>query len=284
MKKLFAFLAVLILALCACQPSGEDIELARDDASDSPLLYNYERQTARVAFTCNRTWKASSPDEWIELDASKGSAGEGQKLKFYLTENPSYEYRTGSITITAGSSVLELQVIQEPKIVYLLQENFKTDELLLESNLPYGWNSIDADDDGYGWRCWLDPESEQSFAYSASYYDIAYKMLSPDNYMVSPQFTIPGKGFSVKWDARGSDPEFLGDKYEVYTAAIVDNKVNLHRVICEETIASATEFSHHDINLDGYEGLKICIVFRHFDSTDLARVLITNVEVSNRKY
>ena len=126
-------------------------------------------------------------------------------------------------------------------------------------------------------------ETEQAFAFSASYYDLTGKTLSPDNVMVTPTFKVPSKGFMLRWDARGNDPEYLGDKYQVWIAAVVDNAVQLGIQVCEEATTSATELTHHEISLDDYDGAKFCIAFRHYDSTDLARVLITNVEVSNRQ-
>ena len=275
----------MVFALSACQPTGDDVLLELADGTTGPVKFDKERQTARVKFNCNRSWKATSSDEWIEIDNGKGSAGDGQVLKFYLSPNPGYLYRTGTITFNAGGTVMELQVIQEPEIVYLVNENFDSRYLYndYESDLPERWISVDSDGDGFEWRCWKDPETEESFAYSASFYDVIGRTLSPDNVMVSPTFKVPAKGFSLKWDVRGNNPEYLGDKYQVWIAAIVDNTVQLGIMVCEEETTSATTLTHHEVSLEDYDGATFCIAFRHYDSTGLARVLITNVEVSNRQ-
>lgn len=283
MKKLIIYMALMVFALSACQPSGDDVVLELADGTTGPVKFDKERQTARVKFNCNRSWKATSSDEWIEIDNGKGSAGDGQVLKFYLSPNPGYLYRTGTITFNAGGTVMDLQVIQEPEIVYLVNEIFNTKDLIVESPLPDSWISIDSDGDGFEWRCWRDPETGETFAFSASYYDVLGKTLSPDNVMLTPTFKIPAKGFSLRWDVRGNDPEYLGDKYQVWIAAIVDNTVQLGIKVCEEETTSATTLTHHEVSLEDYDGATFCIAFRHCESTDLARVLITNVEVSNRQ-
>ena len=152
MKKRIIFMALMVFALSACQPSGDDVVLELADGTTGPVKFDKERQTARVKFNCNRSWKATSSDEWIEIDKGKGSAGDGQTLKFYLSSNAGYLYRTGTITFNAGGKVMELQVIQEPEIVYLIREDFDSQSLLVEKDLPDRWISIDSDGDGYEWR------------------------------------------------------------------------------------------------------------------------------------
>ena len=288
MKRIFVFMAALVFALCACQPMGDDITLALVNADPDALLYTYERQTVKLKMDCNRSWKASCSEEWIALEETRGSEGEAQVFIFVLSSNPDYTYRTGTIVITAGDRDLVLTVTQEPEIKYYLKENFDDSDLIVEDDLPKGWRSIDADGDGFGWRRYRDPETEETYAYSCSFQEDFQRVLTPDNWMVTPKISLPGKGFCISWDVRGSDAGYLGDNYQVYVANLVtlsDGDVRLLplELLFEEKTISATKLTHHSFSLDSYAGMTVCIAFRHYDSTKLARVLITNVEVTNSR-
>ena len=290
MNKIYSFAMMLMVALvmlCACQPSLEDtvLELTNPESEES---YTYERQEGWFKFNCNRTWKASCSEPWLELETTRGSAGDGQWVDFMLARNEGYHYREAVVTITAGKAVLEVVVRQAPNIVYYLNENFDSSDLLVEADLTSGWvgeqnSTLDIDGDGFGWRRWRDPDTELTYAYSCSYMESLYRALKPDNWMVSPRFTVPETGFSLRWDSKGSNAEYLGDKYEVYIASYKDGEaLQLIEKICDEVTTSAEELTHHQFNLDEYVDYRICVAFHHYDSYDLAKVLITNVEVSNR--
>ena len=280
MKIVHSILFVM-LVVCACGPMGDDVELALVDAAQEECKCTCERQTIKVAFDCNRSWKAACADEWVEIEPAKGSSGEGQKISVVVAENKTLQYRTAQVSITAGDQVLVFTVVQEPVLTYLIRENFNDSNYWLEKDLPSGWYSIDVDEDSYGWRCSRDEEMEEAFAYSASYDEDRDRVRYPDNWMVTPRFTIKEKGFSVKWDCKAGDPEYPGDKCEVWVATYEDgNPLELKEQLCVmETTPSLT---HYEFNLDKYVGVMICIGFHHCDSHGLSKVLITNVEVSNR--
>lgn len=291
MNKIYSFATMLMGALamlCGCQPSLEDTVLELTDPDSEAYVYSFDRQEGDIQINCNRTWKASCSEPWLELEITKGSSGDGQWIDFMLAKNDGYQYREAVVTVTAGKAVLEIVVHQAPKMVYCLNENFDSDDLLVESELPSGWfgdggTSLDIDGDGFGWRRWRDPDTDLTYAYSCSFQEQLYKSLRPDNWMVTPRFKVPGAGFSVRWDSKGSNAEILGDKYEVYIADYNNGgALQLIKKLCEETTTSAETLTPHQFSLDDYVDNRICIAFHHFDSYDLARVLITNVEVSNR--
>lgn len=291
MKPIYKFVAVLagaLLTLSACGPSLEDTVLELTDADVPVGLYTHEQQQGFVLINCNRSWTATSSERWLELETKKGSSDLGEPVKFSLSRNETKQYREGTITIKAGKASLDFVVRQMPEILYYVNENFGSSSLVLEADLPSGWygdggSALDVDGDGYGWRCMRDENTDETFAYSASYDSNRGRALKPDNWMTTPRFTLADTGYSLRWDVKGSDPDFLGDKYEVYIAAYQDGyALELVEKICDEVTTSADVLTSHEINLDKYVGERICIAFHHYDSYNLSRVLITNVEVSNR--
>ena len=283
MKRLWIYLVSVLAILCSCNINGDDIELSLVNPEQMESSCSSDYQTVWITFDCNRSWTAAASADWIELEPSSGQKGEGLSLGAVVSGNTDTEYRTAEITITAGEKTLVVTLRQAPVFKDFIWENFDADDLLLEGEIPSGWHNIDEDADGHCWRVYKDPETEVAFAYSTSYIEGTDRALTPDNWLTSPRFVLRGKGFKVKWDAMGSDPEYLGDKYQVWVAAYQDGSpLVLYEKICEEETVSATELTHHEFNLDLYVDLTICIAFRHFDSVGRSRVLITNVEVSNR--
>lgn len=269
--------------MCACNATGDDIELALTDAAQAERVCTCDYQTVWISFVCNRSWVAKTSADWVELDPTRGSKGEDLSIAAVVSQNKGSEYRVAEITIEAGDRILVITLSQEPVIQYVLQENFNRPGLILEEDLPSGWYSLDDDNDGNGWRCYKDPETEETFAYSASYVEFSGTALHPDNWMVTPRFVLRNKGFKIKWDSKSDDPEYPGDKYQVWVAGYEDGgELQLYQKICEEETTESTELTHHEVSLDLYTDITICIAFRHYDSVGKSRVLITNVEVSNK--
>ena len=261
MKRILPYIAALLFVLCSCVQKDVVLELVDDDPD--ALIYTDEGQTARLKLTSSHSWKASCSAEWIELLTPKGSAGDEQTFKFTLSPNKEAKTRTAEITLSAGGQTLVLTVKQQPVIVYYVNENFDSDNLIYENELPARWVTIDADGDHFGWRCYRDPETNQTFAYSASYYT---GVLIPDNWMLTPRFKFPESEVSVRWDSLGYDPEYPGDKYEVWVAMYKDGEdLQLLEKICTETVESTTELTHHKVSIEKFDDITICIAFHHFD-------------------
>ncbi len=277
------FVAALLFFV-ACEPSLENTTLELTDPGQATTTYTSDKQYVNIQFDCNRSWKVSTAADWIDIETRKGSSGEALTLKLKLAANKSYAYRTEEVIIAAGKATLALTVTQEPEIVYLLNENFNRSTLLVEDDLPSGWNTIDNDGDGYGWRCCRDSQ-EQTYAYSESYDEYLGKVLSPDNVMATPLFEVPSEGFYAKWDVKSSASaeKYLGDKYEVWIGTIAGGSLYFGKKICEEVTTSSSEFTHHEYCLDDFKGVTICLAFRHYDSTNLSRVLVTNIQVTNKR-
>ena len=291
MKQIYRFFAVLasaVFVMCACQPALEDTVLELTDPDMPVVTFSDEHQSGFVLINCNRTWKASSSEPWLELETTRGGSEPGQPVKFRLAANEGYGYRECTVTVDAGKARLEFVVRQMPVIIYYINENFDSADLVLESDLPSGWygddgSSLDSDGDGYCWRCCRDPNTKLTYAYSMSYNEDRGRALRPDNWMTSPRFIVPSADFSLRWDAMGYDSEYLGDKYEVYIATYTDGyPLETVLKVCEEVTTSADVLTSHQVSLADFVGERICIAFHHFDSYNLSRVLITNVEVSNR--
>lgn len=285
MKKIYTLAAMLLglMGLLSACISAEDTEIALSDQDPDNLVYNCDRQTVVLRIDCNRSWKASASEDWIEIKEASGKAGSSQKLAMTLSSNTTTAYRSAEVTIAAGKKTLVLTLTQAPEIIYFVNEKFDVYNLIEEAELPERWLTIDNDGDGFVWRC-LKVDDDHTYAYSASYLDYLGRSYSPDNYMVTPRFTLPSKGYFLRWESLAYDTEYPGDKYQVFTARYIDGELELLIKVYEGQTSASEEPEKHVVSLDDYDDIgSLCIAFRHYDSKGLGRVLITNVEVSNRK-
>lgn len=149
----------------------------------------------------------------------------------------------------------------------------------LEDN-AYAWTYYDADGDGECWNLGSNlfggdyPEYCHSGiqclgSASYSYYN---GDITPDNWLFSPQITIPEDGAVLTWAAAEQSKKRAGDHYSVYVDLNEnmgqDNLANL-KAIFSETLDSTKVYrwSEQSYDLSDWAGKTIVVAFRHHDCT-----------------
>ena len=134
------------------------------------------------------------------------------------------------------------------------------------TNDPACWNILDADGDGYNWQLY------QGAIQSASY-DNTAGALTPDNWLISPQFSIPVTGsYEVTWAATAQDQSWPYEHYGVFISTTGHVDTADFTMIQEWTLGSGT--FNPVIDLSPYSGQDIYIALRHFNCTDQFRLSI----------
>lgn len=172
----------------------------------------------------------------------------------------------------------------EPEAVAVpLEEDFE------DGAIPEGWTLIDADGDGICWEYEFGPNSGQPGPYSQgidgsnciSSASWDGDPLTPDNYIVSPEFHVHSTGgYTLTWYDAAQDAEYPADHYSVY-AGTLENGVfkPMGDAIFSKTLSSA-DFTKRTVDLKDFNGKDIRIAFRHHDCTDMFLMKIDNVKVS----
>ena len=162
----------------------------------------------------------------------------------------------------------------------MLNEGFENDIFP-----PPGWNSIDADGDGWNWsREDFSPAFGQYFVISQSAYNTGYGIwlpLSPDNYLISSPITLLNEAIVELSFYVRSDPGVPTETYSVMISEydpIIEFFVPIHT----ETLSNATSYwSRRNINLSDYHGKTIYIAWRHFDSYDFNLIGLDGILVNS---
>ena len=145
------------------------------------------------------------------------------------------------------------------------------------------WTFVDKDGDGYNWdwnelsNITLPAYEGEGCIYSESYVNYVGE-LNPDNWAISPEFTIPANASSatLSWYAAPQDPGYPGEHYGVYVGTGT-NTANYTQLF-EETI-SYSDYKNTTVDLTAYAGQTIRVAFRHFNCTDMFMLKLDQVEV-----
>lgn len=111
MKKFFAIFAVAAM-LFACEEPVPETTLSLDNEADATFNLSTEAAEKVVAFTTNASWTAAADVEWIQVTPASGNAGNAIELTLNITENETYDARTGKVTITADTKTAEITINQ----------------------------------------------------------------------------------------------------------------------------------------------------------------------------
>ena len=138
-----------------------------------------------------------------------------------------------------------------------------------------GWESIDADGDGYGWEVetYFHSEGHQSVR-SCSF--ISGESLDPDNWLIAPPLLIPDIDPELTFYSMNYVSNYP-DKIVVYIGE--DSGSIEDFVPISEIITPPSAFSKYTIDLSDYAGSEAVIAIRHFDSYDMYKVYVDEFEV-----
>jgi hypothetical protein len=145
---------------------------------------------------------------------------------------------------------------------------------------PLGWKNIDVDGDGYKWKHANDPtvpfystHSGIGCAYSSSW---DWRILFPDNYFITSEFTVTDQKNAVVWwiSPHGGT---LNDHYSVEISNGSFNPGDF-TILYEETIL-VDGWVQHYLDLSAYEGQIARIAFHHKWSTQKWHVKLDDVSV-----
>jgi len=144
-----------------------------------------------------------------------------------------------------------------------------------------GWSFVDSDNDGNNWT-WENSASTPHMTtyegigciYSASY---ASGALTPDNWAISPAIEIENGPISVSLYAKGQDPSYPAEHFQIYAGTSAD--VTAMTAVSEEFVATG-EYTQYTANLpESYVGQTIYVAIRHFNVSDEFVLVVDNFEV-----
>ena len=150
-----------------------------------------------------------------------------------------------------------------------------------EAQLSAGWGTYDADEDGNDWELYYTTDAEDDLCWMSFSYDFDNQAdLDPDNWLVSPDFTLKA-GTVVKWDAEGYS-DYWADSYMVYVMIYQgEDEDPLFFSLAEEDFKAGTGVISYSLPigeaLSDYVGSTACVIWRHYNSAGNAYMILDNI-------
>jgi len=162
----------------------------------------------------------------------------------------------------------------------LLEEYFNDPE-----NLPATWTTIDQDGDSYNW--YVDTYDTEIYAVSESWYDDI--VLTPENYLITPQINLTGLVGTVKlrYTIQVASEEYFAEHYKVAVSTTGNAVGDFTNILFEETCTADDYYEvppyWHEriVDLTQTMGQSIYLTFCHYDCTDMYKFLLDSVQVYN---
>ncbi len=193
----------------------------------------------------------------------------------YVRYNPTAAgSHSGIVTLTSGTTTADIAVsgnaidCSNPVALPFVED--------FEAELTDCWSNIDNDGDGYTWSMESVGEAHTGAGcYSSS--SFLGQILTPDNWLITPQLAIPAQGAYVGWWVAAQDPSYPDDHYEVMVSPTLDlaDFVSVY----EETI-STDAWTERNVDLAQFAGQNVYIAFVHNECTDVFRMKIDDITVA----
>lgn len=153
-----------------------------------------------------------------------------------------------------------------------------------ENGIPNTWTTIDNDGDGNNWSdgatilpTWDDDAADycnsgSNMAMSMSYDNATYTSYNSDNYLITPQVTIPASGATLTFYARSIGGTTYPDSYSVKLST-TGNAVADFTVELQAAANAPAAWTMSTIDLAAYAGQQVYIAFDHQTNDQLALMI-----------
>ena len=146
------------------------------------------------------------------------------------------------------------------------------------------WTVYDIDGDGHSWVTSEDMSNSISFSGSNAIGSASWiygnGALTPNNWIVSPQITLPAEGNIVlAWMEMANHPSDYTEHYALYISTNGPDLFDFSKV-WEGTVPSGQNWRQVTQSLNAYRGQTIHIAFRHYNCTDLFWLVLDDIRIA----
>ena len=152
-----------------------------------------------------------------------------------------------------------------------------------------GWTTIDSDGDENDWM-WLayginfsyENAQHSGIAHLSSASYANQQILYPDNWLISPQYTVQEGDHASFW-VKGQDPNYPSEHYAVFVSTTSNTDTTAFTKISED-LYSGSEYEFMSFDISAYAGQNIYFAIRHYNSSNMFRINIDDVTLGVPEY
>ncbi|MFO7879660.1 MAG: choice-of-anchor J domain-containing protein, partial [Bacteroidales bacterium] len=208
---------------------------------------------------------------------------EGQTYDFTFDFTPTAEgtyNETFEIVTNGGTVAIDLEGIgQGPCSIisdYPYHESFET------TVPPNCWEALDEDGDGFGWSQVSEPNHtahDGDFSAMSASWDADAGALTPDNYLITPQFDITANNLELRFWVAAQDVDWSAENYSVMISTTGTAPADFVSIHSETLPAGSDAWSEVVLPLTDYDGEAVYFAFRHHDCTDQFQLKVDDVTI-----
>ena len=152
-----------------------------------------------------------------------------------------------------------------------LNESFET------ATLSHNWINLDSNGDDNKWEITnINPKEGYQSIMSRSR-DITGAPLTPNNWLISPSFTVTTNTFLNYWIGAESQTNFA-ENYLLLISINGSSSANFETILVNEVLTSGT-WQRRSVDLSAYNGMNVNIAFVHNNSTNQSALKLDGVQV-----
>lgn len=170
----------MLISFTCCSDSSDYLEEGMTLADQyvsldkSVFVVKYMSSTQKISVNATCSWEAHSDKNWITFDVAEGSGS--SSINIHIEENTDKSYRSGIVTITAGSAKRQITVGQESS--YYRDHQFV--DLGLPSGLLWATCNIGASnpEEAGGYYAWGETTTKSNYDWSTYKHGTEYNKLT----------------------------------------------------------------------------------------------------------
>ncbi len=216
------------------------------------------------------------------LNPTNVNLNTGQSVTFTFTYSPTAAgTHTANVTLVTNGGNVNITLTGQATSCATITSYPWVESFEGSSFPPACWENIDADGDSRKWELRNTPTSWPAYdgsnvAVSASWVN---NPLTPNNYLITPQFSIPNGNMILKFYAAPQDPEWPNEFLGVEVSTTGNQPSNFTSIYTTTLLAADTVWKEITLPLSSYNGQNIYLAFRHYNCTDWFYVKIDKVQV-----
>ncbi|MDD2634208.1 MAG: choice-of-anchor J domain-containing protein [Bacteroidales bacterium] len=147
---------------------------------------------------------------------------------------------------------------------------------------PTCWIMLDQDGDTHNWNQF---STANGTAHTGNYsamsasYDNSVGALHPNNYLITPQISIPTNGAVLTYYVAAQDPNYAQEHYEIMVSTTGTNATDFTSIFEETLPAGSSAWNLKTVPLSSYANQNIHVAFVHNESTDVFSMKIDDVTI-----
>ncbi len=148
-------------------------------------------------------------------------------------------------------------------------------------NIPATWTVVDSDGDGEKWEIhpssWSPAHTGNNSVASYSWFN--GNVLTPDNWLISPEISVPANAQLEYW-VSGISPSYSHEHYQVRVSTAGADIASFTHVLLDETLPNNNNtWQERTTSLAAFGGQTIRLAFVHNNSTNVFALKINDIGV-----